>query len=319
MITKMKEWVKSFPFYNEVRSRYNEPHRHYHNWNHVERLFDLLEDFDDDIFIPSFTFKKELALSILFHDSVYDPKRSDNEVESVKLFYEMTNCLDLGVDRNKIENLILSTSNPSLNYDKSFLVRLDVHDLKDYDKAVQNEKLIFKEYEFVDWSLYKKKRLEILRNIPWINKYYISYLENQERNIAIYAGSFDPFHKGHLNIFEKACSVFDKVILACGKNPSKLERSFEFPFDYFKYRQVEFYDGLLTDYVESKDYPVTLVRGLRNTSDLQYELTQSRYLQMLKPDIKIVNIFCDNTLEHISSSALKNLIGYGKGMEYIVK
>ena len=64
---------------------------------------------------------------------------------------------------------------------------------------------------------------------------------------------------------------------------------------------------------------VTLIRGLRNSTDLQYELTQYRFLQELKPDIKVVSIFCDKEYEHISSSAIRNLSKYGKGDEYLLK
>ena len=83
---------------------------------------------------------------------------------------------------------------------------------------------------------------------------------------------------------------------------------------------IHFYDGLLTDFINSLKYDnITLIRGLRNSTDLQYELTQYRYLQELKPDIQVISIFCDKEFEHISSSAIRMLMQYGKGQEYIFK
>lgn len=78
-----------------------------------------------------------------------------------------------------------------------------------------------------------------------------------------------------------------------------------------KDRQIIYYDGLLTDMMDKLVYDVTLIRGLRNATDLQYELTQFQFLQEMKPDIKIVNIFCDKEYEYISSSTIRNLVRYG--------
>jgi phosphopantetheine adenylyltransferase len=73
---------------------------------------------------------------------------------------------------------------------------------------------------------------------------------------------------------------------------------------------------MLTDFIDSLGYDVTLVRGLRNSIDLQYELTQFQYMQEFKPDIKIVSIFCDKEFEHISSSSIRMLEKYGKADSY---
>lgn len=74
------------------------------------------------------------------------------------------------------------------------------------------------------------------------------------------------------------------------------------------------YSGLLTDFIKElqrinidKDISYTLIRGLRNSSDLQYEMTQYRYLQDIMPDIQVVSLFCDKEYEHISSSGIRAL------------
>lgn len=132
--------------------------------------------------------------------------------------------------------------------------------------------------------------------------------------IAIYPGSFNPFHKGHYNILLKAEKMFDKVIIAKGVNPEKPPNHTDLP-KLVSDRPLVIHNALLTDCITSvqKTYNVipTVIRGLRNSVDLQYEMNQYRYLQDLMPDIQMVSIFCDKEFEHISSSGIRLLAGYG--------
>ncbi|MFO0323045.1 MAG: adenylyltransferase/cytidyltransferase family protein [Bacteroidota bacterium] len=135
--------------------------------------------------------------------------------------------------------------------------------------------------------------------------------------IGLFAGSFNPFHKGHFNVLQKAEELFDKVIVAFGKNLEKNERTWKIPKTILN-RQLINYNGLLTDYVESLPYEIIIIRGLRNSTDFQYEQNQYRYLQELKPGIKVVNIFCDKEFEHISSSGIRTLEKYDKHQKYLL-
>lgn len=157
-------------------------------------------------------------------------------------------------------------------------------------------------------KIFKTKSIYALKNLS-----FLDYVRNKKPVIAIYAGSFNPFHKGHKNVMEKAEKIFDKVIIAVGDNKSKSVEGFSNvkTLDYLKYKQIDFYKGLLSDYLKTKPYDVTLIRGLRSSFDFQHELNQHRFLQTLMPEIKIVNIFCDSEFEHISSSSIKQLISYG--------
>jgi pantetheine-phosphate adenylyltransferase len=136
--------------------------------------------------------------------------------------------------------------------------------------------------------------------------------------IAVYAGSFNPFHKGHMNILLKAEQIFDKVIIARGINPEKSNVVVPLP-EALDNREVMQFSGLLTDFVKNikenvylDAESVTVVRGLRNTTDLQFELNQYRYFQDLMPEIQVVSIFCDREFEHISSSGIRALSTFGK-------
>ena len=87
--------------------------------------------------------------------------------------------------------------------------------------------------------------------------------------IGVYAGSFNPFHKGHYNILCKAEKIFDKVIIARGINPEKNNVLVPLP-KILDDRPVLSYNGLLTDFMTSlEEENVTLIRGLRNSVDLQ--------------------------------------------------
>jgi pantetheine-phosphate adenylyltransferase len=143
--------------------------------------------------------------------------------------------------------------------------------------------------------------------------------------LGIYAGSFNPFHRGHYNILQKAEKIFDKVIIARGINPEKPQSEFDLgSIKIIQDRTIMEYSGLLTDLlIEATPHyeSVTLIRGLRNSVDLQYEMNQYRYFQDLMPNIQMVSIFCDKEFEHISSSGIRTLSKYGsdKVKDYLLK
>jgi pantetheine-phosphate adenylyltransferase len=164
----------------------------------------------------------------------------------------------------------------------------------------------FKNNQHIDYLKWLENMLE-----KWSKDQDILHiLETWKPKIGIYAGSFNMMHIGHYNILLKAEEIFDKIIIARGLNTDKKEAEFELP-EKIKDRQIIYYDGLLTDMMCNLGYKVTLIRGLRNATDLQYELTQFQFLQDMMPEISIVNIFCDKEFEHISSSAIRNLVKYG--------
>jgi len=146
-------------------------------------------------------------------------------------------------------------------------------------------------------------------------------------NIGVYAGSFDPFHLGHYDILVQAEGVFDKVILASGINPDKnyKERS-ELPEVITRNTEVVQYGGLLTDMVREliTNFPknnYTLIRGLRNGHDLEYEQNQIAFMKGLFPSLKVVFFICNPKYHHVSSSALRALRKFSEDEynKYLVK
>lgn len=138
------------------------------------------------------------------------------------------------------------------------------------------------------------------------------------RTIAIYPGSFNKMHIGHLNIIEKAERIFGKgnVIVAIGVNPDKnyLEREDPKEIEKRLNRPVITYNKFLHELVEDYEKEgckVIIIRGLRNGIDLDYEVNQFRFISDFKKDINVIYLTCDKEYEHISSSAIRKIEQFG--------
>lgn len=190
---------------------------------------------------------------------------------------------------------------------------------KSFSIHLQIEKFFFNTYQHIDYTVYKQARIQHLQSIntQHILDPLIEYLHTYIPKIAVFPGSFNPFHKGHYNILLKAEKIFDKVIIAYGHNPEKDTRIFPIPYT-IQNRQIAHYTTLLTDFISQLPYDVTVIRGLRNSTDFHYEQNQYRYMQELYPKIKIVNIFCDKMYEHISSSGIRTLQKYNQHHPYLL-
>lgn len=306
--------LKQLGFPAEVLANYNESHRFYHTISHLTDVLDYLKEREhtDD----------ELFLAAVYHDAIYDPKASDNEERSAQLFLDHSKNSSLTSEQKQnIQQYILDTKDHEASSERSqILIDADLNILSQpFSKLIEYEHKIFREFQFVDYKTYLPKRIEVLSRLNNNGKLdtLIEYVTNRKPLIGVFCGSFNPFHKGHYNVLQKAERIFDKVIVAFGRNPEKKDRSWPVP-KIIQYHQMEEYHGLLTDFVGELGYDVVVIRGLRNSTDFQYEQNQYRYIQELMPGIKIINIFCDKEFEHISSSGIRTLEKYNKHQSYLL-
>lgn len=131
-------------------------------------------------------------------------------------------------------------------------------------------------------------------------------------SIGIYPGSFNPWHRGHEDILEKAVKVFDKVIIATGYNPDKPDVPHEISEEIETKLKKEFkgkvnfisFPRSLMEIAEQVE-ATAVIRGLRNGNDLQYEMNQQYWNEDVGMEIPFVYFIADRTLGHVSSSAIR--------------
>jgi pantetheine-phosphate adenylyltransferase len=134
--------------------------------------------------------------------------------------------------------------------------------------------------------------------------------------IAIYPGSFDPITNGHVDILQRALTIFDHVILLLAVNPNKqssypvkdrlaMLRAVANTFPSGKVT-VDHTNGLTVRYAESKG-AIALVRGLRAVPDFEYEHEIYAGNQIINSNIEMVFFMAKNNHEMISSTLIKQL------------
>ena len=136
--------------------------------------------------------------------------------------------------------------------------------------------------------------------------------------IAVYTGTFDPVHYGHLDIIKRGSLLFDRLIVGVGINPDKKtlftieERVAQIREVTGKWGnvEVESFDGLAVRFVRECGAGIML-RGLRTLSDMEYEFTMS--LMNLAQDAQIETLFlmAKEEFSHVSSSLLRQIAALG--------
>lgn len=136
--------------------------------------------------------------------------------------------------------------------------------------------------------------------------------------VAVYTGTFDPVHLGHLDIIERGCRVFDRLVVAVGINPDKspllsveervhLLEEVTAPFGNV---EVMPFSGLAVHFVREIG-ATCMLRGLRTTSDMEYEFTMSLANMTLDSEIETVFLMAKDIYSHLSSSLLKQIASFG--------
>lgn len=139
------------------------------------------------------------------------------------------------------------------------------------------------------------------------------------KRVALFAGSFDPFTRGHEAVVEEALRLFDEVVIGVGDNISKkglltLENRCRLIEDIYAENErvrVAKYSTLTGDFAREVG-ATALVRGVRNTIDFEFERTVEATNRQLFPDLTTVLLVTPAEYMHISSSIVRELLSFGR-------
>ena len=143
--------------------------------------------------------------------------------------------------------------------------------------------------------------------------------------IAVFPGSFDPITKGHQDIIQRALPLFDKIIVAIGKNSAKkyhysLEKRINFielTFNHNPKIEVISYSGLTINFCKSVDANYIL-RGIRNSADYMFENSIAQMNKAMENTIETIFIPTIPELAAISSTIVRDILVNGGNVEKFV-
>ena len=141
---------------------------------------------------------------------------------------------------------------------------------------------------------------------------------------AVFPGSFDPITLGHCEIIEKACEIFDELIISVGNNSDKnykfsLDQRLKFISNEFKNNPkvyIEKYEGLTVDFCKNKNIK-HIVRGLRNPADFEFEKKIALFNSSLE-NIETIFLLTSPNNAFISSSMVREIMDSGGNFKKFV-
>ena len=143
--------------------------------------------------------------------------------------------------------------------------------------------------------------------------------------IAVYTGTFDPITFGHLDIIRRGSRIFERLVVGVGINPEKATlfspkervdqvRRVVAPF---RNDEVRHYSNLTVHFVRQVGARVML-RGLRTTSDMEYEFSMSLANLILDPEIETVFLMAKDEYSHVSSTLIRQIATLGGNLDKFV-
>lgn len=139
------------------------------------------------------------------------------------------------------------------------------------------------------------------------------------KKVALFPGSFDPYTNGHHDIVLRGLDLFDEIVIGIGYNSSKKSRYFDID------QMIEKINGVykdipqvsvvvyneLTSSLAKKHQANFLLRGLRNTTDFEYENTISQMNRYLNEDLETVFLITSPQYAAVSSTVIREVHRYG--------
>ncbi len=148
-------------------------------------------------------------------------------------------------------------------------------------------------------------------------------------SVAVYPGSFDPITNGHLDIVERAATVFDTVVVAVLANPKKAPLlSVDERIDIIRAAladhgtpsdriDIASFDGLTVEFARRRG-AAAIVRGLRAISDFESEMQLAHNNRVLAPEIDTVFFMTSAANSYVSSSLAKEIASFGGDVSAMV-
>ena len=142
---------------------------------------------------------------------------------------------------------------------------------------------------------------------------------------VVYPGTFDPITNGHCDLVERACRLFDRVVVAVAASPRKAPM---FDLDirvdlarqtlaHLDNAEVLGFDNLLVDFVREQGAQAVL-RGLRAVSDFEYEFQLANMNRALAPEMESLFLTPAEHLSYISSSIVREIATLGGDVSQFV-
>lgn len=134
----------------------------------------------------------------------------------------------------------------------------------------------------------------------------------------LYSGTFDPLTKGHYDLIERGSKIADEVVVGIIRNPNKnpmysieeRKEMIEKQVANLPNVSVDTFEGLLVDYVKANNIDAVL-RGLRATTDFEYEIQMAQVNAKLNKNMETVFLMTDERYSYVSSSVVREVFALG--------
>ena len=318
---------------------YEQPYRTYHNLGHIDTMWRYIEKH-----APKEDWQKYVD-AVLWHDLVYVPGATDNEIRSADAFmaYACKHPDKLHASREDTVHLIMATAHPEAalrSGDEATVLFIKADWNGMMDMRIDEDELGTDKHWLDEWErgiFLENQRFGIEKYLTGRRKFLVEARDkglisvsaathalcNLRRTyrIGVMVGTFCPFHNGHMQIYRQACEMFDKVVIVAGRNPDKPESASDV-CDILPYTECFSYDGQTVDLLHKMAFrhdtngwtvqPV-LVRGIRDDLDRAYE---DNYVRTLRdqcarrgwPEFPIVHILCKPQYSHVSGKLVRGLL-----------